>query len=98
MSEPRPTARREWLLNVGDRWFLRAIRIRPDAFHRGIERRLDAGLDPQVDSVASVFISRWDTAIAHTAPLESCVEPTLHHDSSTNNLIRRYRKQKDASR
>ena len=30
--------------------------------------------------------------------LESRVEPTLHHDSSTNNLIRRYRKQKDASR
>jgi glucose-6-phosphate isomerase len=29
--------------------------------------------------------------------LESRVEPTLHHDSSTNNLIRRYRKQKDAS-
>jgi hypothetical protein len=30
MSEPRPTARREWLLNVGDRWFLRALWIRPD--------------------------------------------------------------------
>ncbi len=38
------------------------------AFLRGIERRLDAGLDPLVDSVASVFISRWDTAIAKTAP------------------------------
>ena len=41
-----------------------------EAFLRGIERRLDAGLDPQVDSVASVFISRWDTAIAKTAPPE----------------------------
>ena len=41
-----------------------------DAFLRGIERRLDAGLDPQIDSVASVFISRWDTAVAHTAPPE----------------------------
>jgi hypothetical protein len=30
MSEPRPTARREWLLTVEDRWFLRALRIRPD--------------------------------------------------------------------
>ncbi len=35
-----------------------------NAFLRGIERRLDTGLDPQVDSVASVFISRWDTAVA----------------------------------
>jgi len=30
MSEPRPTARREWLLTVEDRWFPRALRIRPD--------------------------------------------------------------------
>jgi transaldolase len=29
---------------------------------------LGAGLDPQVGSVASVFVSRWDTAIAHTVP------------------------------
>jgi transaldolase len=34
-----------------------------DAFLRGIERRIDAGLNPNVDSVASLFISRWDTAI-----------------------------------
>jgi transaldolase len=39
-----------------------------NAFLRGIERRLDAGLDPLVDSVASVFISRWDTAVTKTAP------------------------------
>ena len=39
-----------------------------DAFLRGIERRIDAGLDPQVDSVASVFISRWDTAVAQVVP------------------------------
>ena len=39
-----------------------------DAFARGIERRLAAGLDPQVDSVASVFVSRWDTAVAKTVP------------------------------
>src|SRR5215475_6033722 len=37
------------------------------AFARGIERRLEAALDPQVDSVASVFISRWDAAVAATA-------------------------------
>jgi transaldolase len=41
-----------------------------DAFLRGIERRLAAGLDPQVDSVASVFISRWDSAVARSAPPE----------------------------
>jgi transaldolase len=33
-----------------------------EAYLRGIERRLDAGLDPAVASVASVFVSRWDTA------------------------------------
>jgi len=33
-----------------------------DAYIRGIERRVDVGLDPFVGSVASVFVSRWDTA------------------------------------
>ena len=35
-----------------------------EAYLRGIERRMDAGLDPSVGSVASVFISRWDSAVA----------------------------------
>jgi transaldolase len=35
-----------------------------EAFLRGIERRMDAGLNPNVSSVASVFISRWDAAVA----------------------------------
>jgi transaldolase len=35
-----------------------------EAFLRGIERRIDAGLNPCVASVASVFVSRWDTAVA----------------------------------
>jgi transaldolase len=39
-----------------------------DAFVRGIERRLAAGLDPEVGSVGSVFISRWDAAVANRAP------------------------------
>ena len=39
-----------------------------DAYLRGIERRIDAGLDPHVGSVASVFISRWDGAVAGTVP------------------------------
>jgi transaldolase len=39
-----------------------------EAFLRGIERRIDAGLKPDVGSVASVFISRWDAAVASTVP------------------------------
>ena len=34
-----------------------------DAYMRGIERRIEAGLAPSVSSVASVFISRWDAAV-----------------------------------
>ena len=34
-----------------------------EAYLRGIERRLAAGLDPKVASVASLFISRWDVAV-----------------------------------
>ncbi len=33
------------------------------AYLRGIERRIAAGLDPQVESVASLFVSRWDVAV-----------------------------------
>jgi transaldolase len=33
------------------------------AYMRGIERRIAAGLDPKVGSIASVFISRWDKAV-----------------------------------
>ncbi|HUE67172.1 MAG TPA: transaldolase [Candidatus Acidoferrum sp.] len=39
-----------------------------DAFMRGIERRLDAGLKPDIASVASVFVSRWDTAVKDKVP------------------------------
>ncbi|MBV6303556.1 transaldolase [Candidimonas humi] len=39
-----------------------------DAYCRGIRRRIEAGLDPKVHSVASLFISRWDKAVAQTAP------------------------------
>jgi transaldolase len=39
-----------------------------EAFLRGVERRIDAGLNPDVGSVASVFISRWDTAVVAKAP------------------------------
>ena len=39
-----------------------------EAFLRGIERRMDAGLNPNVGSVASVFISRWDVAVMTRVP------------------------------
>jgi transaldolase len=38
-------------------------------FMRGIERRIAAGLNPNVASVASVFVSRWDTAVANQVPV-----------------------------
>src|SRR5271167_4306181 len=39
-----------------------------EAFLRGIERRIEAGLEPNVGSVASVFISRWDAAVMDKVP------------------------------
>jgi transaldolase len=44
-----------------------------DAYLRGIERRIAAGLDPKVGSVASLFISRWDVAANQQLP------ETLHN-------------------
>jgi transaldolase len=41
-----------------------------DAFMRGIERRIAAGLEPDIRSVASVFISRWDVAVTGKVPEE----------------------------
>jgi transaldolase len=40
------------------------------AYLRGVERRIAAGLNPDVRSVASVFISRWDKATMHEVPTE----------------------------
>ncbi|MDE2247209.1 MAG: transaldolase [Pseudomonadota bacterium] len=44
-----------------------------EAYMRGIERRIDAKLDPRVGSVASLFISRWDVASNKQLP------PALHN-------------------
>src|SRR5215475_5882915 len=41
-----------------------------DAFMRGTERRIDAGRNPVVGSVASVFMSRWDVAVIDQVPEE----------------------------
>jgi transaldolase len=42
--------------------------VAAEAFLRGIERRIHAGLDPDIGSVASVFISRWDGAVMGKVP------------------------------
>jgi len=39
-----------------------------EAYMRGIERRIAAGLNPDVGSVASLFVSRWDVAVAQNVP------------------------------
>lgn len=44
-----------------------------EAYRRGIERRIAAGRDPHVTSVASLFVSRWDVAVAGK------VAPALHN-------------------
>ena len=41
-----------------------------EAYLRGIERRLASGLDPRVESVASLFISRWDRALGAEVPAQ----------------------------
>ena len=41
-----------------------------DAYMKGIERRIEAGLDPDVPSVLSIFISRWDVAVHDEVPDE----------------------------
>jgi transaldolase len=41
-----------------------------ESYLRGIERRIAAGLNPNVSFVASVFVSRWDSAIANKTPDE----------------------------
>jgi transaldolase len=41
-----------------------------DAYMRGIERRIAAGLDPRISSVASLFVSRWDRAVADKVPAD----------------------------
>src|SRR5262249_43526463 len=41
-----------------------------NAFMRGIERRIEAGLKPDITSIASLFISRWDVAVTGKVPGE----------------------------
>src|SRR6202040_4485501 len=41
-----------------------------EAYLRGVERRIEAGLNPAVASVASLFVSRWDVAVSDKVPRE----------------------------
>jgi transaldolase len=41
-----------------------------EAYLRGVERRIAAGLNPAVASVASIFVSRWDVAVSGKVPAE----------------------------
>ena len=44
--------------------------VAAEAYMRGIERRISAGLDAHVSSVASLFVSRWDRAVVGKVPQE----------------------------
>ena len=41
-----------------------------EAYLRGIERRIETSLDPHVESVASLFVSRWDVAVKDAVPAD----------------------------
>src|ERR1700751_4404701 len=60
-----------------------------EAFLRGIERRIEAGLKPNVGSVASVFVSRWDAAVKGKAPRE------LNHKLGIAIAMRTYKVARD---
>jgi transaldolase len=59
------------------------------AFLRAIERRIEAGLKPNVGSVASVFVSRWDAAVKRKAPRE------LNHKLGIAVAMRTYKAARD---
>jgi len=60
-----------------------------DAYMRGIERRIAAGLDPKVGSVASLFVSRWDVAVQKDSP------PALHNRLGIAIAMRTYKAYRD---
>lgn len=60
-----------------------------EAYLRGIERRIAAGLDPKVGSVASLFVSRWDKAVQKQVP------PALHNRLGLAVAMRTYKAYRD---
>jgi transaldolase len=55
-------------INITLLFSAKQYRAAADAWLRGVERRIEAGLNPNVASVASLFVSRWDTAVAGKVP------------------------------
>ena len=60
-----------------------------EAYLRGIERRLAAGLDPRVESIASLFVSRWDVAVKQDTL------PALHNRLGIAIAMRTYKAYRD---
>ena len=60
-----------------------------EAYLRGIERRLAAGLDPNVRSVASLFVSRWDVAVKQE------ISPSFHNRLGIAIAMRTYKAYRD---
>jgi transaldolase len=60
-----------------------------EAYMRGIERRIEAGLDPNVRSVASLFVSRWDVAVKQE------ISPPFHNRLGIAIAMRTYKAYRD---
>ena len=60
-----------------------------EAYLRGIERRLAAGRDPRVESVASLFVSRWDVAV------KDQLAPQFHNRLGIAIAMRTYKAYRD---
>jgi len=60
-----------------------------EAYMRGIERRIQAGLDPNVRSVASLFVSRWDVAVKQE------ISPPFHNRLGIAIAMRTYKAYRD---
>ena len=60
-----------------------------EAYLRGIERRIEAGLDPNITSVASLFVSRWDVGVKQE------VVPALHNRLGIAIAMRTYKAYRD---
>ena len=60
-----------------------------EAYMRGIERRIEAGLNPNVPSVASLFVSRWDVAV------QAKVAATLRNQLGIAIAMRTYKAYRD---
>lgn len=59
------------------------------AYLRGLERRLEAGLDLRIESVASLFISQWDTAVKEE------ISPQFHNRLSVAIAMQTYKAYRD---